>query len=150
MTTDDTTSPRPPFGRPRLILLVFAGGVIGAATREAIVLASPTADGFPWAIFVINLLGSFALGLLVTLLGARPETPRRRDIRLFAGTGLIGGFTTYSAVAVDTTLLFEASPVVGVAYGLISVVVGVACAAAGVALASAFGRRHPSVDGDAS
>ncbi|MGX1701110.1 fluoride efflux transporter FluC [Microbacterium sp. NPDC055357] len=125
--------------RLRLILLVFAGGVIGTAAREAIVLALP-GGGVPWGVLLVNLVGSFALGFLVAALGAG-ETAARRDVRLFAGTGAIGGFTTYSALATDTVVLLETQPSVALAYALGSVAAGLACAAAGLALA---GRLVPT------
>ena len=148
MTQDDAVSP--PLVRPRLLLLVFAGGVLGAAARQVIVLAMPEASGVPWGILLVNLVGAFALGLLVGVLGRSVESTRRRDVRLFVGTGVIGGFTTYSALAVDTVLLLESAPGVGIAYALSSVIAGVACAAAGLALAMVWGRRHPGGNGEAS
>jgi CrcB protein len=143
VSDDEWAMPRPLHAQPRFVLLVFAGGVIGTAAREAVVMID-AGGGIPWGVLIVNLVGAFALGMLVRGLQSRDETPRRRTIRLFAGTGVLGGFTTYSALATDTVLLFEEAPVVGAAYGVGSVVLGLACAVAGWALASRLWPRHPS------
>jgi CrcB protein len=122
--------------QPRLLLLVFAGGCLGTAAREGIALSLPVPSGLPWAVLLVNLVGAFALGLLIGGLAARgTETPRRRDVRLFAGTGVLGGFTTYSALATDTVLLVETDPLWGAAYALGSVAGGVALAGLGMLVA---------------
>jgi len=125
----------------RALGLVFAGGVLGTAAREAIVLLTVT-DGVPWAVFGVNVLGAFLLGMLVRGLHAQRETPRRRDARVFVGTGMLGGFTTYSALAADTVLLLTTAPAVGIAYATCSVIAGLAAAVAGWALASRLWPRH--------
>ncbi|MDN3495784.1 CrcB family protein [Planococcus sp. APC 4015] len=139
---DDRTSPQPLYTQPRLVLLVFAGGVLGTAAREAVVLLMAS-DGLPWGVLTVNLVGAFLLGMLVRGLEARDETPRRRSVRLFAGAGMLGGFTTYSALATDALLLLETAPMLGVAFALVSVVAGVLCAAAGWAVAARLWPRHP-------
>lgn len=143
MSDDEWAMPRPLHAQPRLVLLVFAGGVLGTGLREAVVLLD-LGEGIPWGVLAVNLLGAFLLGALVRGLAARDETPRRRAVRLLAGTGVLGGFTTYSALATDTLLLLEDEPVLGVAYGVATVVLGLACAVAGWALAAALWPRHPS------
>lgn len=134
----------------RLVLLVFAGGVIGTAAREAVVLAAAVESGIPWGVLTVNLGGSFALGMLIGALGRREETPRRRDVRLFVGTGVIGGFTTYSALATDTALLLQAEPVAGVLYAVGSVAAGLAVAALGMLLGRRLPPRHPPATDAAS
>jgi CrcB protein len=145
---------RPPATRPLHLRwsslgLVGLGGMVGTALREGLALtfAAPP-GGFPVAILVINLIGSFALGLLLESLVRRgSDEGRRRTARLLVGTGLIGGFTTYSAFAVDVGLLGAGAEagagagglVVGVAYALSSVLLGTLAALAGIAVA---GRRH--------
>lgn len=130
--------PRPAFKQPRLILYVFLGGVIGAGARLGIELALPWSNsGIPWAIVIANVGGAMVLGALLTALARLGnETPGRRDLRLFAGTGMLGGFTTYSSFATDTAVLFGTEPVMAIAYGLVSVVAGVVAAALGVWLAT--------------
>ncbi|TQJ29650.1 CrcB family protein [Microbacterium sp. SLBN-146] len=132
---------RPPL---RLVLLVFAGGVIGTAAREAVVLTAAGEGGIPWGVLTVNLVGSLALGLLIGALGRREETPRRREMRLFVGTGAIGGFTTYSALATDTALLLQSEPGVGVLYAVGSVAGGLVLAAIGLVLGRRLPPRHPT------
>ena len=106
-------------------------------------LAVPAGSGIPWAILAVNLVGAFALGLLLAgLSGRAPEPPARRDLRLFAGTGVLGGFTTYSALATDTALLLARTPVLGVAYAAVSVVAGVALAGLGLWVGGRAARRR--------
>lgn len=126
----------------RNVARVFAGGVIGTALREGIVLAAPTVTGIPWAVLSINLVGAFALGMLLGLLAGLRETPARRDMLLFVGTGMLGGFTTYSALAVDVVGLFDSSPALAVAYGIGSILGGLATAAAGLSLGSRIASRR--------
>lgn len=144
------TSPareRPAFARPGLLLLVFAGGCLGTAAREGIALALPwQGGGIPWAVLLVNLVGAFALGLLIGGLAARgAETERRRDIRLFGGTGVLGGFTTYSALATDSVLLAASDPGLAALYAFGSVIAGVALAGLGLVVAR---RVIPSAAGD--
>lgn len=140
--SDDRAGSTPPSTQPRLVLLVFAGGVLGTAAREAVVLLMDS-DRLPWGVLTVNLLGAFLLGMLVRGLEARRETPRRRTVLLFAGAGVLGGFTTYSALAADSLLLIEAAPALGIAYAVGSVIAGVMCAAAGWAVAARLWPRHP-------
>ncbi|QDB79280.1 CrcB family protein [Georgenia wutianyii] len=138
--------PRPAYAQPRLVLLVLLGGAIGTAGREGIALALPwSGDTVPWAVFIVNVAGAFILGLLLTALAARrPETPARRDVRLCVGTGVMGGFTTYSSLATDTATLAESDLGLAVVYGLGSVLVGVTAAGLGVLAGGAVGPpRHP-------
>ncbi|WP_371740787.1 CrcB family protein [Frigoribacterium sp. CFBP 13712] len=124
--------------------LVALGGMVGTALREGLALtfAAPP-GGFPVAILVINLVGSFALGLLLESLVRRgSDEGRRRTARLLVGTGLIGGFTTYSAFAVDVGLLGSGDGLVmALAYAVSSVVLGTLAAGAGIALAGRLHRR---------
>lgn len=131
--------PRPVFTQPGVLLLVFLGGVIGTALREVIALAFATPGTVPWAVFAVNVAGALVLGFVLTVLDLRiPGTERERRLRLFVGTGILGGFTTYSALAVDTVLLAERDIVLGIAYPLASVVAGLAAAAVGNWVAHRF------------
>ncbi|SCL33598.1 camphor resistance protein CrcB [Micromonospora rhizosphaerae] len=79
---------------------IAAGGVLGALARAGIQAAFPHhPTGFPWATFGINVTGSLLIGALMAVIGARPTGPL---VRPFLGVGLLGGFTTFSAYAVDT------------------------------------------------
>ena len=127
--------------RPSFIALVIMGGALGTAAREAVSLTVAPVGSFPVAIFGINLLGSFALGLLLEgLVRNGEDTGRRQRLRLFAGTGFLGGFTTYSALATETDLLFRAGEMgTGILYAVGTLVLGLIAAWAGIAIAA---RRH--------
>ncbi len=127
----------------RSILLVFAGGALGTAIRYLLTLAVPPAQGVPFTTFVINVVGAFVLGWLLQALALRGrDEGRRRDVRLFAGTGILGGFTTYSALAVDTDGLIAGHDIaIGIGYSVLTVAVGAAATAAGIASATAIARR---------
>lgn len=123
--------------------LALIGGTLGTAAREALTLAFPLAGGVPWAIFAVNILGAFLLGLLLDgLARLGPDEGRRRRVRIMVGTGFMGGFTTYSALATDAaSLLGEGDVGVGVAYGLGTVLVGGLATWAGIATATAAHSR---------
>lgn len=137
-------TPAPSHLRPRSILLVFAGGSLGAAVRYLLTLWVPPVGGVPLITFLINVTGAFVLGWLLQALALRgPDEGRRRDLRLFAGTGVLGGYTTYSSLAVDTDGLIAAQSVgVSIGYAVATIVVGAAASVAGIALASGIARRR--------
>ena len=118
-------------------LLVGLGGALGTIVRYLLSLAVPGAVG----IFAINLTGALILGWLLTALKMRgPDEGRRTIVRLFVGTGVLGGYTTYSTFAVGSAgFLTGGSVGLGIGYALATVVLGVACAALGILL----GRRFP-------
>lgn len=131
----DDNAARPVHLRPEYLVLVFAGGAAGTAAREALSLAFPAVNGVPYTILAINLLGAFLLGLLLEGLARRgPDHGHRRTLRLVLGTGLMGGFTTYSALATASAqLIGDGRATAGVAYGLATVVIGAAATVAGIA-----------------
>lgn len=122
----------------RLVGLVFVGGTLGTALRAGLEDAFAPPTGWPWATFAINLVGSFVLGLLLErLVRGGPDEGRRRAVRLGCGTGILGGFTTYSTFVLEVErLATDGETVVAVAYPLVSVVLGLALAAAGMTLAA--------------
>lgn len=132
----------PSAGVLRMLPLIATGGAIGTAAREGLTLAFPAVDGVPFAILGVNLVGAFLLGLLVEALARRgPDTGRRRTVRLTLGTGVLGGFTTYSALSTDTALLLlDGRWTVGTAYALGSVVIGAGMTVAGIVVAAAHHR----------
>lgn len=113
------------------------GGAIGTAVRAALADALPAVDGLSWTILAINVVGAFCLGLLLEHLARRgPDVGRRQTVRLFVGTGVLGGFTTYSTLADDTArLLTDGRWAAGTGYALLSVVLGLAAVVAGLVLA---------------
>ncbi len=93
--------------------VVALGGIIGSLARYGLAEALPHGPaGFPWATFATNVLGCFAIGVLLARL-----TPRSHPLlRPFLGTGILGGFTTFSTFAVDTEKLLPEHTVVALIY----------------------------------
>jgi CrcB protein len=116
-------------------LLVALGGAIGAAGRYGVSLAMPMRpDGWPWATFGINVLGSLMIGVLSGWLAAREGAGEAW--RLFLGVGVAGGFTTFSAYSLETLALIGRGAWLGAfVYALGSVAAGLAAAAAGAWIA---------------
>lgn len=107
--------------------VVFIGSGIGGVTRHLfngwIVRAVGT--GFPLGILLINVLGSSAMGLVAGWFAFRGRASQ--DVRLFLTTGILGGFTTFSAFSLDAALLYErGQPWLAVTYVLASVVPSIA------------------------
>lgn len=123
------------------------GGAAGTVARYVLGEALPTAGGLSVAVALANLLGALALGTLVGALTVRgDDTGTRRRLRLLLGTGVLGGFTTYSAFAVDVVAVAD-RPLLSLAYAGGSLALGVLAAAGGLALGRALGRvpgRDPS------
>jgi CrcB protein len=139
----DTEGRQPAHRRLRLLLVVAAGGAVGAPLRFGLAKALPAAPGaWPMATFVTNVLGAFLLGVLLEgLTRVGPDDGYRRVIRLAVGTGLLGAFTTYSTLATEAVLLGrDGDAGLAVAYGLVSAMAGYGAAAAGIGL-SALGHR---------
>ena len=128
--TSDADVP-PPRIHATVVSVIAAGGALGALARWAVAEALPHAsDRFPWETLLTNVAGCFLIGVLMVLVvGA---LARRRLVRPFFGTGILGGFTTFSTYSVDTRALFAAGrPGVALAYlagtlalGLVAVVAG--------------------------
>jgi len=99
-------------------LLVGVGGALGSLARYGTYRLWPSAaGGWPVATMTVNLLGSFAIGLLYMYIAARGGSPD--NARLFWMTGVLGGFTTYSAFALESALLgFSAT---GIAYVAVTI-----------------------------
>jgi CrcB protein len=131
--------------RRRSVALVFMGGTLGTAVRAALLAAVPFDATWPVGVFIVNIVGSFLLGALVMVVARSPHSRRAEDLRLLLGTGVLGGFTTYSALAGDTVALASAgSPIDAIVYPLASVAVGAAAAVAGMSTGNAVatgGRR---------
>lgn len=145
---DDTRTrrPRPVHLRPGYIALVFAGGALGTLARHLLSLVIPEWGGMPVPTLVVNVTGAFLLGWLLSALSHRapdaaaghgPDHGARRALRLLLGTGFLGGYTTYSAFAVDVDGLIASADLGGAAlYGLATVVLGAAATLCGIALGS--------------
>lgn len=118
----------------RDVVLVAVGGAIGTALRAGITLAIGDDLG-PALVPLINVVGAFAIGILFGWRSRMPASSRAQRVQLFFGTGVLGGFTTYSALAVEAAepgLLW---------WGIGSVVLGTGAAWGGLVLGRG-GRRQ--------
>jgi CrcB protein len=115
-----------------VLAVVAAGGALGALARHGLAVAWPAvAGGFPWATLLTNLAGCLALGAVMELLAVL-SAPHRL-VRPFVGTGLLGGFTTFSAYAVETReLLATGRPGLAAAYVVGTLVGALAAVWAGI------------------
>ena len=116
-------------------LLVFVGGGLGASLRHFINVTCTRCmgPGFPWGTFVINITGSTVMGLIAGYLAFKGQASQ--PWRLFLMTGVLGGYTTFSAFSLDTALLYEKGELsLAAAYVLGSVVLSIAGLFAGLAL----------------
>ena len=121
-------------------LLVGVGGFLGANARYVLasVIGTTVATRFPLGTFVVNVTGSFLLGLLGALLAAK-LTPGSESMRLALGVGFLGAYTTFSTFEFETHALIEDGAwVMGTANMALSLVVGFIAVRAGVALARAW------------
>ncbi|MGY3618613.1 fluoride efflux transporter CrcB [Bradyrhizobium sp. USDA 10063] len=114
--------------------LVFFGGGLGAMLRHFVNIACARfgAD-FPYSTFIINITGSTVMGLIAGYLAFKGEASQ--PWRLFLMTGILGGYTTFSAFSLDTALLYERGELgLAVLYVLGSVALSIAGLFAGLAL----------------
>lgn len=126
---------------PAAVALVALGGAAGSALRETVALALPGAP-LP-ATLAVNVLGALGLAVLLEALagaGARGYEGRRGAARLLLGTGFCGGFTTYSAVAVQgAELLRGGDTVTAVAYAVVTLLLGAVATLGGIWLGGRLG-----------
>lgn len=146
MTATDSTPPwRPDCPReqndavrfPAAVALVALGGAVGTYARVVVSLVVP--DPALVATLAVNLVGAFALGYLATRLadGAGGEIRRRRGVRLLLGTGVCGGFTTYSLIALQAAMLMQRGDVpVAVLYAATTLALGAVATMLGIVLAA--------------
>ena len=90
-----------------LYLIVFLGAGIGGALRHGVNIGATKlfGYGFPFGTIIVNVVGSFAMGLLAGFFAYRTGIPQH--FRLFLTTGILGGFTTFSSFSLDAALLIE-------------------------------------------
>lgn len=122
------------------LILVALGGAIGASLRHLTGLAALRLLGpaFPWGTVAVNILGSFAMGVFVETLVRRAGMPN--ELRLFVATGILGGFTTFSAFSLDFAVLWERGAAgSALAYALGSVVCSILALFLGLWLARSLG-----------
>ncbi|CAM5185597.1 hypothetical protein ARD30_21650 [Bosea thiooxidans] len=117
--------------------LVFIGAGIGGALRHGVNLASLRWPGltFPLGTMAINIVGSGAMGLVVGWFAFRAGEGVPHGMRLFLATGVLGGFTTFSAFSLDAMLLWErGETMLAASYVVGSVVLSLAALTGGMAL----------------
>ena len=90
-------------------LLVFLGAGIGGALRHGVNVGCARMCGtaFPWGTLTVNVVGSFLMGALAAWLAFKAGEGWSQPLRLFLTTGILGGFTTFSALSLDAVMLWE-------------------------------------------
>ena len=121
------------------IFWVALGGAIGSAGRYSVNVWSGRMFGteFPWHTLTVNILGCFAMGLLIAAMALKLDVSN--DVRAFLTTGILGGFTTFSAFSLDFALLVERKSYgLAGAYAAGSVVLSLSAVFAGLYLVRAL------------
>ena len=123
-------------------LIVFVGAGIGGALRHGVNLAAARllGYGFPFGTLIVNVAGSFLIGFLAGYFAYR--TGISQHLRLFLTTGILGGFTTFSAFSLDAALLIERN---SYALAAVYVIGSVGLALAGLFLGLALFRYAPQI-----
>ena len=123
----------------KLLLLAVSGGALGSGARHLVNISMARAFGpnFPWGTLTVNVVGSFLMGFLVDMVlrrfGGSPE------MRTFLASGILGGFTTFSAFSLDiANLLDRGDTATALAYVGGSIVFSLAVLYAGIALSKAL------------
>lgn len=122
------------------LFIVALGGALGSGMRHLVNLAALRLFGptFPWGTLAVNIAGSFIMGLFVELLARR--FGGSAELRLFIATGILGGFTTFSAFSLDVAVLYERGAVAPAAfYVAASIVVAVLALFLGMWLGKSLG-----------
>ena len=125
--------------QPRVLAVIALGGVLGSLARWGVALVFGARDpgDWPWDTLVVNVLGCLAIGVLASRLPTDRGAWWPRPLLI---TGVLGGFTTFSAYAVETGLLIdEGRPLVAAAYLVLTVLAGLLAVLIGMRLAG--GRR---------
>jgi CrcB protein len=120
-------------------LIVFLGGGIGAALRHGVNLAAARLLGtaFPYATLIENVTGSLLMGVLAGYFAFKGDASQ--SFRLFLTTGILGGYTTFSAFSLDAALLYERGALgLAALYILASVALSIGGLFAGLALVRHF------------
>ena len=121
-------------------LIVFFGGGLGAALRHGVNLLSARLFGaaFPWHTLIENVTGSLVMGILAGYFAFKAD-PSSQHWRLFLTTGILGGYTTFSAFSLDSVLLYErGETALAALYVLASVALAIGGLFAGLALVRHF------------
>jgi CrcB protein len=116
-------------------LIVFLGGGLGAALRHGVNLSTARlfGTGFPYGTLTVNVVGSLIMGALAAWFAFKGDASQHW--RLFFATGVLGGFTTFSAFSLDVAVLYERGATgLAIFYVLISVALSLAGLFAGLAI----------------
>lgn len=138
-----------PTAQPRItskeLALVGVGGAIGTLARHGLGVVLPDVSGLPTATLLVDVVGSLTLGVLVRALTRTiPSPTRRHDLYLILGTGVLGGFTTYSGLAASTAdLARHGRPILAVTTAVATVLSGTLAAYTGVVLGDRVGPARP-------
>lgn len=120
-------------------MVVFAGAGLGGALRHGVnqIAAHLFGFTFPYGTFIVNVLGSLAMGLLAEYFALRGGLPQ--ELRLLLTTGVLGGFTTFSTFSLDTVTMWERGQgSVAMAYAVLSLALSVGALIAGLAIVRVF------------
>ena len=120
-------------------VIVFLGGGLGAALRHGINLGAGRwlSNGFPYATLIVNVSGSLIMGMIAGYFAFKGDASQHW--RLFLTTGILGGYTTFSAFSLDAALLYERGELsLAAIYVVGSVVLSIAALFAGLAIARSF------------
>lgn len=123
----------------RLLILAVCGGAIGSGARHLVNVGMARSFGpnYPWSTLTVNIAGSFLMGFLVDMIARR--FGGSVEIRTFLATGILGGFTTFSAFSLDISNLLErGDSTTAIGYILASVALSLAALYAGLALSRAL------------
>jgi CrcB protein len=123
----------------KLLLLAVTGGAIGSGARYLVNVGFARAVGtsYPWSTLTVNVVGCLLMGLVTELVLRRFEGSA--EVRVFMATGILGGFTTFSAFALDFVALTRANePAAALGYVLASVIVSILAVYAGLSLGKAI------------
>ena len=118
-------------------LLVFLGAGIGGALRHGVNVGCARMCGtaFPWGTLTVNVVGSFLMGAVAAWLALKAGEGWSQPMRLFLTTGILGGFTTFSAFSLDAVMVWERGQIgLSLAYVAASVLLSIVGLVAGLAL----------------
>ena len=121
---------------PQFVFAVAVGGAIGSVARYLVAIGSGKIFGinFPWGILIINVTGSFLIGVFVGLFATKWDLPQ--SVRIFLTVGICGGYTTFSTFSLDSYYLMERGELLmALAYMIGSVVLSISALVGGLYLA---------------